>query len=192
LLLKKDQLELMQLAMLLQRCHTGEAAAIQELVREYQSAVFRLALSILDDPADAEEATQDTFLAALRALDKYRGDSAFTTWLYRITVNVCLNHLRKRKAKAHILQTLHSLSRLMGVSPTHPEEIVIQGENNAVLWKAVNTLDEKHRMPIILYYYHDLAVAEIAGVMGLREGTVLSRLYTARDRLRAKLNNSAS
>jgi RNA polymerase sigma-70 factor (ECF subfamily) len=187
LLLKKDQLELMQLAMLLQRCHTGEAAAIQELVREYQSAVFRLALSILDDPADAEEATQDTFLAA-----KYRGDSAFTTWLYRITVNVCLNHLRKRKAKAHILQTLHSLSRLMGVSPTHPEEIVIQGENNAVLWKAVNTLDEKHRMPIILYYYHDLPIAEIAGVLGLREGTVLSRLYTARKRLRAELNNSAS
>lgn len=178
--------------MLLQRCQTGEAAAIQELVREYQSAVFRLALSILDDPADAEEITQDTFLAALRALDKYRGDSTFTTWLYRITVNTCLNHLRKRQAKGRLLQAIQSLSHLMGMSPTHPEEIVIQGENNANLWKAVNTLDDKHRLPIILYYYHDITVSEIAGVLGVREGTVLSRLYTARERLRAKLNNSAS
>ena len=190
--MKKDPLEPMQLATLLQRCQSGEVAAIQDLVRANQSAVFRLALSILDDPADAEEATQDTFLAVLRALDKYRGDSTFTTWLYRITVNVCRSQLRKRQAKARILQMLQSLSRLMGVSPTHPEEIVIQGENNAVLWKAVNTLDEKHRLPIILYYYHDLSVTEIAGVLGLREGTVLSRLYTARERLRAELNNSAS
>ena len=181
----------MQLDKLLQRCQAGEAAAIQDMVQTNQSAVFRLALSILDDPADAEEATQDTFLAVLRALDKYRGDSTFITWLYRITVNMCRSHLRKRQAKARLLQALQSLSRFMGVGPTHPEEIVIQRENNAVLWKAVNTLDEKHRMPIILYYYNDLTVSEIAGVLGVREGTVLSRLYIARERLCSALNNSA-
>jgi len=181
----------MQLATLLRRCQAGEVAAMQDLIQANQSAVFRLALSILDDPADAEEATQDAFLAALRALDQYRGDSTFTTWLYRITVNICRSHLRKRQAKARLLQALQPLSRLIGVSHIHPEEIAIQRENNAVLWNAINSLDEKHRLPIILYYYHDLTVSEIAGVMGVREGTVLSRLYTARERLRAALNNSS-
>ena len=177
-----------QLATLLQRCQAGEMAAMQDLIRANQSAVFRLALSILDDPADAEEATQDTFLTALRALDRYRGDSTFTTWLYRITVNICRSRLRKRHARTRLLQALQSLSRLIGVGSTHPEDIAIQRENNAILWKAINTLDEKHRIPIILYYYHDLSVSEIAGVQGVREGTVLSRLYTARERLRAALN----
>jgi RNA polymerase sigma-70 factor, ECF subfamily len=179
----------MNMTTLIIRCRAGEADAIQDLVREHQADVFRLALSILDDSAEADEVTQEAFLAALRMLESYRGDSTFTTWLYRITVNLCQTRLRKRQAKERILHALQSIFRLADASAAHPEEIVIQREANSLVWKAVSELNEKHRLPVILYYYKNLPVLEIAVVLNLREGTVLSRLYTARERLRAKLGD---
>lgn len=177
----------MQITTLLIRCQAGDADAIQDLIGEYQSVVFRLALSILDDSAEADEAAQDTFLAALRALESYRGDASFQTWLYRITVNICRDRLRKRQARERVLLALQSVFHWMGAGPAHPEETVIQRETSAALWQAVNQLNEKHRLPVILFYYHDLSVAEIAGVLDLSAGTVLSRLFTARERLQSML-----
>ncbi len=173
------------------RCQAGEADAIQDLVTGHQTAVFRLALSILDDSAEADEVTQDTFLAALRMLESYRGDSTFSTWLYRITVNISLTRLRKRQARERIRHALQSIFRFADAGATHPEEIVIQREANSAVWEAVSVLSEKHRLPIILYYYENLPVSEIAAILNLREGTVLSRLYTARERLRAILGTAA-
>jgi RNA polymerase sigma-70 factor (ECF subfamily) len=181
----------MNMTTLIIRCQAGEADAIQDLVTEHQAAVFRLALSILDDSTEADEVTQDAFLSALRMLESYRGDSTFTTWLYRITVNISLTRLRKRQAGERIRHALQSIFRFADAGATHPEEIVIQREANSVVWKAVSALSEKHRLPVILYYYENLPVADIVAVLDLREGTVLSRLYTARERLRAKLGTAA-
>lgn len=172
------------------RCQAGEADAILDLVREHQAAVFRLALSILDDSAEADEATQDAFITALRMLKSYQGDSTFTTWLYRIAINICLTRLRKRRSKERIFHALQSIFRLGDANATHPEEIAIQRETNSAVWKAVSTLNEKHRLPIILYYYDNLPVSEIAIVLNLRVGTVLSRLYTGRERLRVILRDT--
>jgi RNA polymerase sigma-70 factor (ECF subfamily) len=180
----------MKITALIIRCQAGEADAIQDLVGEHQAAVFRLALSILDDAAEADEVTQEAFLAALRRLGSYRGDSTFTTWLYQITVNACRTRLRKRQATERIFHALQSIFRFADANITQPEEIVIQREANSIVWKAVSELGEKHRLPVILYYYQNLSVSEIAGVLSLREGTVLSRLYTARERLRANLGDA--
>lgn len=177
---------------LIRRCQAGEAEAIQDLVREHQAAVFRLALSILDDATEAEEVTQDTFLAVLRMLKSYRGDASFTTWLYRITVNACRTRLRKRQSRVRIFHALQSAFRSTPVGDTQTEEIAIQREVNSEVWKAVSSLSEKHRLPIILYYYDNLSISEIALVLNLPQGTVLSRLYTARERLRAELADAAS
>ena len=87
------------LAHLLASCQAGDAQAIAELVETYRPALFRLALSILDDPAEADEAAQDAFVAALGALRGYRREAAFTTWLYAITVNVCRGRLRRQGAR---------------------------------------------------------------------------------------------
>jgi RNA polymerase sigma-70 factor, ECF subfamily len=178
----------MTLAHLLQRSLDGDADAIQALVQSHQAAVYRLALSILDDPAEADEAAQEAFVSALNALETYRGDAQFKSWLFSITINLCRRRLKKRQAKELLFTALQSLFRLKGEGPAHPEEILIQREAKTALWKAVEALGEKHRLPLILYYQHELSVAEIAEVLNLRLGTVLSRLYTARERLRAALD----
>ena len=153
----------------------------------HQQAIFRLAVSILDDPAEADEATQETFLAALRALPSYRGDAAFNTWLYRIAVNVCRGRLRKGRAWQRLKDALQSAWRLTGDAAEHPEAAAARSETRAAVWHAVQALGEKHRLPVILRYYHGLSVAEIAQVLAVNEGTVHSRLSIARDRLRGVL-----
>jgi RNA polymerase sigma-70 factor (ECF subfamily) len=182
----------MDMANLIKRCLARDRDGIQELVIDHQLAVFRLCLSILDNSAEADEATQDVFISALSSLDTFRGDSDFTTWLHRITVNLCRNRLRKRRAKERLFRTLQVIFRFGGVNSVHPEETVIQHEADYLLRKAVNTLGEKHRLPIILHYYHDFSVAEIAQILDIKEGTVLSRLFTARERLRSDLNGRLS
>jgi RNA polymerase sigma-70 factor (ECF subfamily) len=178
-------------AQLIERCRAGDAPAIEALVRAHEQAVYRLALSILDDPAEADEAAQDSFVTALRALKTYRGESAFTTWLYAITLNVCRARLRRRRTWGRLMDSLRALLRVGGDAPADPEAVVIQNEADAELWNAVTALDEKHREPIILRYYQGFSTAEIAQVLGISEGTVHSRLFTARERLRAQLKEQA-
>jgi RNA polymerase sigma-70 factor (ECF subfamily) len=177
------------LSRLLERCRVGEPAAIETLVRTHQDAVYRLAYSLLGDPAEADEAAQDTFLAALKSLASYRGEAAFATWLYAVTVNVCRMRRRRLLSWTRLKQTLTAGLRL-SASPVGPEAAVLQSEADAALWKAVQALGEKHRLPILLRYYHGLTVDEIAQVLGVKAGTIHSRLSTARDRLRVALKYS--
>lgn len=150
--------------------------------------VYRLALSILDDAAEADEAAQDALLAALKALDTYRGQAAFSTWLYAITVNVCRARLRKRQTAERLLRSLTTFFWPTADRPHGPEEAAIHNETEADVWRAVSALDEKHRLPIILRYYHDFSTDEIARMLTINEGTVRSRLHTAREQLRLRLN----
>lgn len=168
----------------------GDALAVELFVHAHQQVVYRLALSILDDAAEADEATQDSLVAAIGALDSYRGESAFTTWLYAITLNVCRARLRKRNSRERLIQALHAIFRLKGEMVAHPEETAIQNEAEAAVRQAVHKLDEKHRLPIVLRYYNDFSIAEIAQLLGISEGTVHSRLFTARERLRLLLQQS--
>jgi RNA polymerase sigma-70 factor (ECF subfamily) len=181
----------METAALISRCREGDESAVETLVNRFQKPLYRLALSILEDPAEAEEAAQDALLAALGALDSFRGQASLNTWLHAITVNICRSRLRKRQARRRLWETLHAIFRLAGDapggSPAHPEDTVIHHEADRHLWNAIHTLDEKHRLPVILRYYHDLPVAEIARILNVNEGTIHSRLSVARDRLRSQL-----
>ncbi len=177
---------------LLQRLRRGDAGAAGQLVQSYHAEIFRLALSILDEPAEAEDVTQDAFIAALDALDSYRGDSALKTWLFSITVNLCRKRWRQRKARERLRQTLSAVYQLTGTRPTQPETALVAHENQAELWQAVSRLGEKYQFPLILFYEHELPVAEIARVLGIPVGTVLSRLHTARERLAATLEQAAA
>ena len=174
-------------ALWLERCRAGDPGAVEAFVAAHQQAIFRLAVSILDDPAEADEATQETFLAALRALPSYRGDAAFDTWLYRIAVNVCRGRLRRGRTWQRLKDALQAAWRLTGDAAEQPEAAAERGETQAAVWRAVQALGEKHRLPVILRYYHGLTTAEIAQVLAVNEGTVHSRLSIARDRLRLAL-----
>lgn len=170
----------------LEQCREGDALAIEKMVRTYQRDVYRLALSILDDPDEAEDGTQETFLAALRAIESFRGDAAFKTWLFSITINVCRSRLRRGKNRGQLQQILQSLFHLRG-EVEHPETTAMLDESDAELWNAIRTLDEKHRIPIVLRYYHDLPIADIATMLNIPSGTVHSRLNHAREKLRVLL-----
>ena len=168
-------------------CIKGDEAAIAQLIGAHQLSVFRLALSVLNDPDEANEAAQDTFVAALRALKSYRETSSFKAWLYTIALNVSRNRLRKRKTIERLQNTLTAVFQVQSQGSPTPEEVVIENEEEAALWKTLKNLGEKHRIPIVLRYYHDLSVAEIAEILSIKEGTVHSRLSIGRERLRAVL-----
>lgn len=170
--------------LILRGCRAGEPQAIEALVRQSQGVVYRVCLSILNNLADAEDATQETFIAALKALPGFRGDSAFNTWLYAITVNVCRRHLKQRRRHRAIHTTLTLDPAILGDHSPDPEQTLIRSEVADALWGAVSELDEGHRLPIILRYYHELPVAKIAQILEISEGTVHSRLFNARERMR--------
>ena len=174
----------------LEQCREGDSLAIEKMVHTYQRDVYRLALSILDDPDEAEDGTQETFLAALRALSSFREGAAFKTWLFSITINVCRSRLRRGKNRGRLQQILQSLFTLRG-AVEHPEATAILDESDAELWNAIRALDDKHRIPVVLRYYHDLPVADIATMLNIPPGTVHSRLNHAREKLRAQLKEES-
>lgn len=174
----------------LEQCRAGDSLAIERLVQSYQQDVYRLALSILDDSDEADDVTQEVFLSALRALESFRGDASLKTWLFSITVNVCRTRLGRHKNLGRLQQILQSLFHLRS-EQAHPENEAMQNESDAALWRAIHALDDKHRIPIILRYYHDLPVAEIAETLGVPVGTVHSRLNHAREKLRTLLKEEA-
>ena len=172
---------------LIPECLAGNEEAITTLVRQYETDVFRLALSICNDVLEANEITQETFIAVLRALPGYQEKKSFKAWLYTITINTARSHLRKHRFAERLKKTLTSIFLVEAQKSPSPEEAAIQNEQEAHLWNALNEMDEKHRMVTVLRYFHELSIAEIAETLSIHEGTVNSRLHTARERLRNAL-----
>ena len=170
--------------------HATQAAQhIERLVREHYAYVQRLALSILNDPDEAEDAAQETFIAAHRALGSFRGEAQTRTWLTTIAVNACRGRLRKRKVRQALHNTLAAL-HLQSALPSSPEQAALQSESDRQLWQAVDALDEKHRLPVILRYVHELSVPQIAAALNTSQGTIHSRLHYARLSLQQILGGS--
>jgi RNA polymerase sigma-70 factor (ECF subfamily) len=146
-----------------------------------------VAVSILGDPDEAKDATQDTFVTVMKKLDQYQIGTNFKAWIYTITVNTCRGCLRKRKARASLIRLLAPLHSLVA-RPPNPEESAVQRETRSQLWAAVDRLGEKHRVTVILRMVHGMSIREIAQVLETREKTVYSRLYDAFRRLRVELD----
>ncbi len=174
---------------LVERCQQGELSAFSELFEIQETAVYRLALTILQNEQDAEDAVQDVFLRIFEQIKQYRRQSSFKTWLTAIVVNSCRDKLRRRKVRRAL-----SLDWLRGQASHHnvPAE-VDQRQQSQKLWSLINShLDDKHRMPLILHYHERLPCAEVADILGIRISTVYSRLNTARHQLREQLQAEAA
>ena len=174
---------------LIAECIAGNEDAIEILVREHETGVFRLALSILGDEAEANEVMQETFLSALRALPSYQEKKSLKAWLYTIALNHSRSHLRKRKVLERLRSTLTGIFRMETAKQVSPEETVIQNEKEAALWRSLNRLDERHRLVVVLRYFHELSIAEISEILSVHEGTIHSRLHSAREKLRDALTH---
>ena len=169
---------------LISRCLAGDEAAIETLVRQHETGVFRLALSVVGDAAEANEITQQTFISALRSLSTYQEKKTFKAWLYTIALNHSRSHLRKRKARERLNDMLSAIFRVETQKQVSPEDAMIRNEKEDALWKSLHRLDERFRTVVVLRYFHEMSIAEISEILEVNEGTIHSRLHTARERLR--------
>jgi RNA polymerase sigma-70 factor, ECF subfamily len=169
------------------RSHSaGDPRVIEAMVVDYRAPLFRLALSILHDQDEAEDAVQDAFIAAAAALGRYQVGSNFKAWLYTIAVNTCRSYLRRRAARTALSKVLFGLQHLRSSQPG-PESTTIRGETRQRLWGLVDQLGEKHRLVLVLRVGHDLTIHQISQVLGIPEKTVYTRLYDALSKLRRRL-----
>jgi RNA polymerase sigma-70 factor (ECF subfamily) len=174
---------------LISQCIAGNEDAIEMLIRQYETGVFRLAISIVGDEVEANEVMQETFISALRSLRSYQEKQSFKAWLYTIALNHSRSHLRKRKILERLKTTLINIFHVETQKVFSPEETLIQSEKEAAIWNSLNQLDERHRTVVVLRYFHELSIAEISEILSVNEGTIHSRLHNARDKLRNALNH---
>ena len=162
-------------------CQGGEREAFDRLVEKYQRDVYRLCYRYVNNHQDANDMAQEVFLKAYRALDRFRGDSSFSTWLYRIAVNTCLNFRASRKPEpAELPEGLPD--KTQGAL-----EQMEQDERSRQVREAVTRLPDKQRATLILKIYHDLTHEEVAGILGSSVGTVKANLFHALGNLRKML-----
>jgi RNA polymerase sigma-70 factor (ECF subfamily) len=164
---------------LVRRFQEGSADAFEVLVQRHGTRVYNLCLRILGDPEEAADASQDTFLAALRKLNTFRGDSAFTTWLHRVTVNACYDSLR-RKRRRPLLQIVRDEDdeRLEPSlpEPDHADQVVLSVD----VAKALMQVPKEFRVALVMADVQDLPYDEIARVLEIPVGTVKSRVFRGR------------
>ena len=171
---------------------SGDNNAFGLLVDEYQTKVYNLALRMCGNQDDAFDLSQEAFFRAWKNLPSFQFESAFSTWLFRLTTNICLDWLRAKKRRPTVSFTTvndeDEESQLDLPDPgMNPEELLLAAEDRAVLTKAINELPVEYREILTLRAINDMSYTEIAEVLKLREGTVKSRLSRARNALRNKL-----
>jgi RNA polymerase sigma-70 factor (ECF subfamily) len=173
------------------RVQAGDSEAFEPLVEKYKRKVFRLAHQVLRDQEEALDVAQEAFVKAYRALPAFKGDSAFYTWLFRITMNVALDRKRQRMARAKSLGgedvAPEEWERTASSTEPGPEDVATGVERRERIKSALDSLSEPHRNIIILSDIEGLQYREIAEVLGIPMGTVMSRLHHARKRLREVL-----
>jgi len=168
---------------LLELCRQGDAHAFETLFRKYQTYVYNIGLGMLSNSEDAADVTQETFLRLHRSLDSFRGDSSFSTWLYRVAVNLCITELR-RKSRTRF-QFLDDLAHDDDATFTEdsgptPDEAIAMEEDRRVVHQVLRTLPPDYRAIMVLRHFQQLAYEEIAEVLGLSLSQVKTRLFRAR------------
>jgi RNA polymerase sigma-70 factor, ECF subfamily len=170
---------------LVARAQRGDVDAYEELVRAYQGIAVRTAYVLAGSAADAEEAAQDAFVKAYRALWRFRSGAPFKPWLLRIVANEARN--RRRSAGRRTALALRAAQVPSGEAAPSPEAALIGAERREQLIAALDRLGDSDREAIACRYFLDLSEAETAAALGIRRGTVKSRLSRALERLRAEL-----
>ncbi|MGE5590053.1 MAG: RNA polymerase sigma factor [Bacillota bacterium] len=177
---------------LVQRCLHGDAGAFTLLVHRYRGPVYNLAAKMVQNPADAEDVAQETFLQVYRALPGFRREARFATWIYRIAANRALDCLRRRQNPARQTVPLDQdddeagrslLARLPCRDPS-PEDQVLRSESQARLKQALEALPDHYRVVLVLYHFQGLSYREIGEILDLPVRTVETRLYRAKHSLK--------
>jgi len=169
----------------------GDHGAFKVLVDRYQQRSMRLAYSYVRSQEDSKDVVQEAFLRVFKSINKFRNDSRFYTWFYRILVNVAIDHLRRNKYSTQSYDDSLHLHSQIGVQAhprwANPAEGIWTGQLRKALVSAISSLPVEQRMAITLREYEGLSYEEIAKVTKTPIGTVMSRLFYARQRLQGTL-----
>src|SRR5207302_9776759 len=175
---------------LVQRAQAGDREALSELVQSQQTYVYSIAMSLMHNPADAADLTQEAFMRLMRSLGTYRGETKFTTWLYRLVTNICLDELRRRRATIVPFDAGWDEDEGSEASAlpdrdrwAQPEEHLELREAAVAVRAAIGQLPAAQRLALTLHYFGDLPDREIAQVMGRPVNTVKSHIHRGKARL---------
>ena len=173
---------------LVERIQGGDRDAFKELVERYQRKVYSICYGMLKDSETSLDVSQEVFIKVFRYIEKFNQKSSFYTWLYRITVNMCIDHIRKhsknksveyddRLSHEDVVGEEHIMPSQLGI---HPDKVYGRKELREKMAQAMETLSEKHRTILILREVEGLSYEEMADVLNISKGTVMSRLFHAR------------
>jgi RNA polymerase sigma-70 factor (ECF subfamily) len=171
-------------AELVDRCRRGEVDAFEELYRRHSARLYNLAFRMFGNATDAEDVLQEIFLLAYRKLSSFKGEAALSTWLYRLAMNHCLDHLRSKAARmGHATDSLDDEERPAAAPSTAPEMVASRVD----LERAIERLPEGCRAAFLLHDVEGFEHREIAEILGIATGTSKSQVHKARTKIRAYL-----
>ena len=182
---------------LVRRCQAGDEEAFGELIKRYQRKVFSIALGMVKNPDDAMDIAQDAFIKVHRYIGNFQGSSSFYTWLYRIVVNLSIDHLRKASNRGNMEfdEKIGYQNRLAEEGApvgkrldTNPSKMQGRRELAVHIQAAINGLPPYHRAVIVMREIEGMSYAEMAKTMEVSKGTIMSRLHHARQKLQQSLS----
>lgn len=185
-------------AVFIDKLRTGDAAAFETLIDQYSGDIYALLFRLTENSEEASDLTQDTFLRALRSIRNFRGDSELKTWLFRIAINVSRNRFRwwKRRRRdvtisldATIGDSDRTLAETLADHSVSPEEAALMRERENALTAALIEIPDVYREAIVLCDVEGLSYEETAAALGVRVGTVKSRISRGREELRRRLKD---
>lgn len=173
----------------LEECKNGNQQAFKEIFYNYRSYAYNLIYKITGKTSDQEDLLQEIFFQIYLSLKTFRGDSSFSTWFHRIVINVCTGHWRYQQAKKRIsVEDTVDYDSVEHIASNHNFQTGHQMELKEIVGKAIATLNEKMRVPLVLNVYSDMDLSEIAEILDVPEGTVKSRLFAARMKIKEYLD----
>lgn len=176
------------------RAINGDEKAYAEILARYKGPIYGLILRMVRNKEEAEDLVQEAFIKAFNALPTFNEEFAFSTWLYKIAVNNCIDFFRKKRLSTFpldkpILSKDGEIKREFSDSSSSPEHRMLSSERSNMIDHAIYALPEKYRMVIVLRHKEDRSYEEIAEILDIPLGTVKARIFRAREMLKRKLKN---
>lgn len=179
-------------SILIKKAITGDESAYKELLENYRGAIYNLLYKMVKNREETEDLVQEAFIKAFNALPSFNEEYAFSTWLYKIAINNCIDHIRKKRLKTYSIDKPVSLkdselAREFPDTSMSPDKNILSEEKSNIIETAINELPENYKIVIILRHTEERSYEEIAELLHLPLGTVKARIFRAREMLKKKL-----